>query len=149
MSTAAKDDTSEDASNNVASPQEEEQDEPLPTIDEENGNVSHHSHASSLEVDGYKSSPLSAYPSYRLRVDHSVNDRATELKLFQLARPHMRAFHCAWFSFFLAFYLWFAIAPLLNEIQVTLNLSKENVWTSSICSDAAAILDEAHRRSTL
>lgn len=142
MSTAFKDTTTaeEDSLNNEAPPQEEEQDEPLPTIDEENANVSQRSRASSFDLDCYKSSPMSAYPTYRLRVDHSVNDRATEFKLFQLSRPHMRAFHCAWFSFFLAFYVWFAIAPLLNEIQVTLNLSKENIWTSSICSDAAAIL---------
>ena len=37
-----------------------------------------------------------------------------------------------WFSFFLAFFVWFAIAPLLSEIKDTLGLSKEQIWTSNI-----------------
>ena len=116
------------------------EDDALPTIDEENANISHRSHASSFDLDGYKASPLSLYKTYGLRVDHECNDRATEFNLCQISRPHMRAFHCAWFSFFLAFYVWFAVAPLLSEIQMTLNLSKQDIWTSSICSDATAIL---------
>ena len=46
----------------------------------------------------------------------------------------MRAFHCSWMAFFTAFFIWFAIAPLLPEIQITLDLSKEQIWTSNICS---------------
>lgn len=37
-----------------------------------------------------------------------------------------------WFSFFLAFFVWFAIAPLLSEIKETLGLDKQQIWTSSI-----------------
>ena len=48
------------------------------------------------------------------------------------ARPHMRAFHFSWSSFFLAFFIWFAIAPLLSEIRDDLGISKQEVWTSSI-----------------
>jgi NNP family nitrate/nitrite transporter-like MFS transporter len=44
----------------------------------------------------------------------------------------MRAFHCSWWGFFIAFFIWFAIAPLLSEIRDTLGLTKEEVWTSSI-----------------
>jgi len=132
------------ATTNLTTPdddeEEQEQDMTLPTIDEENANVSHRSRASSFDLDGYKASPHSAYPSYAVRVDHTANDRATEFKLCQFARPHMRAFHCAWFSFFLAFYVWFAVAPLLSEIQTSLSLPKKDIWTSSICSDATAIL---------
>jgi MFS transporter, NNP family, nitrate/nitrite transporter len=46
----------------------------------------------------------------------------------------MRAFHVNWFGFFMAFFIWFAIAPLLNEIKTTLGLSKKQIWTSSIVS---------------
>jgi NNP family nitrate/nitrite transporter-like MFS transporter len=65
-------------------------------------------------------------------VDPKQDDKATEIKLCSLARPHMRAFHCAWWSFFMAVFMWFSIAPLLSEIQVKLDLSKEEIWTSSI-----------------
>jgi len=44
----------------------------------------------------------------------------------------MRAFHCSWWGFFIAFFIWFAIAPLLSEIRDDLGISKEQVWTSSI-----------------
>jgi NNP family nitrate/nitrite transporter-like MFS transporter len=52
----------------------------------------------------------------------------------------MRAFHCAWWSFFVAFFIWFAIAPLLSEIRDDLNLSKQEVWTSSIAGVGGTIL---------
>lgn len=44
----------------------------------------------------------------------------------------MRAFHCSWWCFFCAFFIWFAIAPLLSEIKDTLGLTKQEIWTSSI-----------------
>ena len=75
-----------------------------------------------------------------MKVDPDNDDKATELKLCSFARPHMRAFHCSWFSFFIAFFVWFAIAPLLPEIKETLGLSKKELWTSNICSVASTIV---------
>lgn len=43
--------------------------------------------------------------------------KATEIKLLSCARPHMRAFHFAWFSFFLAFTMWFSFAPLMAVVR--------------------------------
>ena len=100
--------------------EEEQEVTALPTIDEANANISQRSRVSDFELDGYKANPQSLYKTYHLRIDHAANDRATEFKLCQVARPHMRAFHCAWCSFFLAFMLWFCPAPLLAEIQTTL-----------------------------
>jgi len=52
-----------------------------------------------------------------IAVDPFQGFRATELALwplvgnkFSLARPHMRAFHFQWMSFFIAFVVWFASA---------------------------------------
>lgn len=89
--------------------------------------------------DPFKACPQSKYPRYDVPVDHMEGDRATEIKLFSCKRPHMRALHCAWFSFFLAFMIWFAPAPLLKEIQESLGLTKQEVWTSSITNDCTAI----------
>ena len=79
------------------------------------------------------------YQSYVLKVDPNQDDKATEIKLCCFARPHMRAFHCSWFCFFTAFFIWFAIAPLLPEVKETLGLTKKEIWTSNICSVAGTI----------
>ena len=77
---------------------------------------------------------------YHVRVNRSQHDKAIEIRLCQIKRPHMRAFHASWISFFTAFFLWFAVTPLLGEIKTTLSLSKEQVWTSSLCGTAGTIL---------
>jgi NNP family nitrate/nitrite transporter-like MFS transporter len=88
---------------------------------------------------GYKASPESIYDRYEVPVDQYEGDRALKIKLWSFQRPHMRGFHCAWISFFLAFTIWFAPAPLLKEIQDTLGLSKKQIWNSSITNDCTAI----------
>eukprot|EP00522_Entomoneis_paludosa_P013160 CAMPEP_0172451878 /NCGR_PEP_ID=MMETSP1065-20121228/9722_1 /TAXON_ID=265537 /ORGANISM="Amphiprora paludosa, Strain CCMP125" /LENGTH=109 /DNA_ID=CAMNT_0013203849 /DNA_START=147 /DNA_END=473 /DNA_ORIENTATION=+ len=72
------------------------------------------------------------YDSYAIETDPDQDDKATEIKLTSFARPHMRAFHFSWSGFFIAFFIWFAIAPLLSEIRDDLDISKKEVWTSSI-----------------
>ncbi len=52
----------------------------------------------------------------------------------------MRAFHCSWLGFFIAFFIWFAIAPLLPVVKDSLNLSPQDIWTSNICSVAGTIV---------
>jgi len=51
----------------------------------------------------------------------------------------MRAFHCSWFAFFIAFFVWFAITPLIPEIQDSLGLSNEEIWTSNIANVTGTI----------
>lgn len=51
----------------------------------------------------------------------------------------MRAFHLAWWAFFMAFFIWFSAAPLLGEIRTSLDLSNEEVWTSSIIGVAGTV----------
>jgi len=79
------------------------------------------------------------YQTYQIKVDPNQDDKAVEIKLLSFARPHMRAFHCSWFCFFIAFFIWFAIAPLLSEVKLTLGLTKKQIWTSNICSVAGTI----------
>mmetsp|Transcript_36187 Transcript_36187/g.53062 ORF Transcript_36187/g.53062 Transcript_36187/m.53062 type:complete len:464 (+) Transcript_36187:81-1472(+) len=94
----------------------------------------------SMELSGYIASPDSKYEYYSVIVDRTQDDKANAIPLQSLQRPHSRAFHAAWFSMFVAFFTWFAITPLLSEIQFSLNLSKEQIWTSSICGTAGTVI---------
>jgi NNP family nitrate/nitrite transporter-like MFS transporter len=75
-----------------------------------------------------------------LDVDHNKDDKAIEIIMCHFSRPHMRAFHFAWISFFIAFFIWFAIAPLLGEIRLTLNLTRQEIWNSNIASVAGTMI---------
>lgn len=79
------------------------------------------------------------YHEYTLEVDDDQDDKASEIQLCSFARPHMRAFHCSWFSFFVAFFVWFALAPLLPEIRATLQLTKQDLWDSTIANFGSVI----------
>jgi MFS transporter, NNP family, nitrate/nitrite transporter len=79
------------------------------------------------------------YSHYELDVDPNQDDKAQEIRLCSFSRPHMRAFHCSWWSFFMGFIIWFAIAPLLPEIRNDLGLTKKQVWTSSIAGVGCTI----------
>ncbi|MCY3921702.1 MAG: MFS transporter [Chloroflexi bacterium] len=46
----------------------------------------------------------------------------------------MRTFHLTWLAFFLCFFGWFGIAPLLGEVREDLNLNNSQVFTSLIAS---------------
>lgn len=46
----------------------------------------------------------------------------------------------SWFAFFMAFFMWFSIVPLLPQIKDTLNLTKEDLWTSTIAGFGSTIL---------
>lgn len=78
--------------------------------------------------------------NFHLPVDENQDFKATKLKLLSFNRPHMRAFHYSWWSFFCAFFLWFAMAPLLPEIQASLNLDDSQIWVTNIVSVASALL---------
>ena len=80
------------------------------------------------------------YSEYQINVDPDQDDKASEIKLCSFARPHMRAFHCSWWGFFIAFFIWFAIAPLLSEIRDDLGITKKDVWTANIIGVGSTIM---------
>jgi len=47
-----------------------------------------------------------------------VRNKATSIDLFSLKTRPMRAFHMSWFAFFLCFFAWFGIAPLMAVVQI-------------------------------
>ncbi|CAN0524511.1 unnamed protein product, partial [Ectocarpus sp. 12 AP-2014] len=78
--------------------------------------------------------------SYDVPIDPKQQDKATTLKLYSFRRPHMRAFHFAWFGFFMAFVSWFAFAPLMKEIKADLGMTKNEVYNANISSVSSTIL---------
>src|SRR5210317_333493 len=68
-----------------------------------------------------------------------VKNKATSITLFSLKTPQMRAFHMSWFAFFLCFFAWFGIAPLMGVVRAELDLTKEQVGNTIIASVSITI----------
>jgi NNP family nitrate/nitrite transporter-like MFS transporter len=94
----------------------------------------------SNSIDTQWASPDSKFERYACRVDHHQGDRAIEIPLVVFERPHMRAFHFAWMSFFVAFFTWFAISPLLPEIKNSLGLSHREIFMSNVFGSAGTVI---------
>src|SRR5918997_6866036 len=70
---------------------------------------------------------------------HQTN-KATRIKLLNFSRPHMRTFHMTWFAFFLAFFGWFGIAPLMALVRDDLGLTRAQVGNTIIASVAITMV---------
>ena len=66
--------------------------------------------------------------------------KATAIRLFSFRAPQMRTFHLTWLAFFLCFFGWFGIAPLLPVVREDLGLTNEQLLTSVIASVAITIV---------
>jgi NNP family nitrate/nitrite transporter-like MFS transporter len=66
--------------------------------------------------------------------------KAERIRLFSFSSPQMRAFHMTWFAFFLCFFAWFGIAPLMKVIREEMSLTKDEVGWCIIGSVAVTIL---------
>ncbi len=66
--------------------------------------------------------------------------KATAIDLFSIRTPQMRAFHVTWFTFFLCFFGWFGIAPLMAVIREELALTKAQIGNIIIASVSITII---------
>jgi len=69
-----------------------------------------------------------------------IHNKATSLKLRDFSSAPMRAFHTTWVAFFLCFFGWFGLAPLMPVVRDELHLTKEQVGNSAIAAVAITIL---------
>ncbi|HEX3880772.1 MAG TPA: MFS transporter [Bryobacteraceae bacterium] len=70
----------------------------------------------------------------------NIRHKATQIRLLDCHSAPMRAFHVTWLAFFLCFFGWFGLAPLMPVIRGELHLTKEQVGNSMIASVAITIL---------
>ncbi len=69
-----------------------------------------------------------------------IKNKATKIELFNFSTRPMRAFHMSWFAFFLCFFAWFGIAPLMAIVRDELQLTKDQIGNTIIASVAITII---------
>ena len=69
----------------------------------------------------------------------SSTTKATRINLLDFKSPPMRAFHLTWITFFLCFFGWFGIAPLMPIIRKDLGLTQGQVGNIIIASVSITI----------
>jgi NNP family nitrate/nitrite transporter-like MFS transporter len=68
-----------------------------------------------------------------------VNQPSTSLNLLDFKSVSMRTFHLTWITFFVCFFGWFGIAPLMPVVREDLGLSKGQIGNIIIASVAITI----------
>jgi MFS transporter, NNP family, nitrate/nitrite transporter len=63
-----------------------------------------------------------------------MDGKATRIDLFSLRTIPMRVFHLSWLAFFVCFFAWFAVAPLMPVIRGDLHLSKDQIANINIAA---------------
>src|SRR6187401_2531496 len=66
-------------------------------------------------------------------------EKATKINLLDFKTTPMRAFHITWITFFVCFFGWFGIAPLMPIIREDLGLSKSQIGNIIIASVSITI----------
>lgn len=70
----------------------------------------------------------------------TIRGRAVSIRLADFSSAPMRAFHMSWIAFFLCFFSWFGVAPLMPVIRQELHLTKAQTGNSIIASVAITVL---------
>jgi NNP family nitrate/nitrite transporter-like MFS transporter len=66
--------------------------------------------------------------------------KATRIQIFSFSTPQMRAFHMSWLGFFVCFFAWFAVAPLMPVIKGEFKLTADQIANINIAAVGITIL---------
>ncbi|HLE73072.1 MAG TPA: MFS transporter [Anaerolineales bacterium] len=67
-------------------------------------------------------------------------NKAAKIRLFNFRSIPMRTFHMTWFAFFLCFFGWFGIAPLMAVVREELALTPKQIGNTIIASVAITVI---------
>lgn len=67
------------------------------------------------------------------------DSKAPRIELFSFSTPQMRAFHMTWMAFFVCFFAWFAVAPLMPLIKGEFGFTKDQIANMNIAAVAVTI----------
>ncbi|CAG5016249.1 Nitrate/nitrite transporter NrtP [Dyadobacter sp. CECT 9275] len=68
------------------------------------------------------------------------NQPLEKLNIFSFKGVQMRTFHLTWMAFFLCFFGWFGLAPLMTIVKTDLGLTKSQIGNIIIASVAATVI---------
>ena len=68
-----------------------------------------------------------------------MDGRATRIRLLDFTTIPMRAFHVTWMAFFVCFFAWFAVAPLMPVIRADLGFTKDQIANINIAAVCGTI----------
>src|ERR1700753_2891756 len=84
---------------------------------------------------------MTQVPQHTRPVSDAVNRFPLEkIRLFSLDTVQMRTFHITWLMFFVCFFGWFGLAPLMPAIRTDLGLTKTQVGNTIIASVSSTII---------
>lgn len=73
----------------------------------------------------------------------TLRNKATSIRLADFTSVPMRAFHMSWFAFFICFFGWFGLAPLMPVIRSEFHLTKAQIGNLTIASVAITVIVRA------
>ncbi|WP_205755890.1 NarK family nitrate/nitrite MFS transporter [Lacibacter luteus] len=72
--------------------------------------------------------------------EKSLQQPLTKLNIFSLSGVQMKTFHVTWLTFFVCFFGWFGLAPLMPTIKEDLHLDKSQIGNIIIASVSGTII---------
>lgn len=71
--------------------------------------------------------------------DQDTTGKLTRLSIFAFRGIQMRTFHITWLTFFVCFFGWFGLAPLMPIIREDLHLTKSQIGTTIVAAVSMTI----------